>query len=364
MLSEFEKFGFSITFVVFAIMALIAYPALKAILKILIKQYNQFNRPQQKGIDEGQKKPSYTRKTDIFEQLSAEQKKIHQQAEQLVARNEIQQAAQLFEQINFTRRAIDELEKAGFVDAACAILLRMNAVQRAAIVYERNGRLEKAAKIYIQVQQFAKAAEAYKTLSAKNFLFLEPAAQCFGMSGDLKSQIDCLTLLGQIVKVVDICRENNRYDLLITSLGNPIFFESALETLQPKDMVHLIDDMPLNPLAIVNVCLWLSLAKADFFPMSALLQRVQQNDGLMSFFWHVLCEKLDPIVLARQNWKDTEAQLEITLRSFQAGVGKAMELAYLQRLLDSIGGQEVSPVQNTSLQESEDAVVFDLKLAS
>ncbi|MBC7660128.1 MAG: hypothetical protein H7249_10500, partial [Chitinophagaceae bacterium] len=157
----------------------ISYVALKTQVQAAEKaaQMRRIGQPPAKT------EPIIVRRTDLYDQLTPQQKIVHKQAEDLAVQKNFREASKLFESINFQRKAIDLLEFNGFIEDAAQILLRMKVPYRAAIIYDRNGQFVRAAECFALDGKHDSAARSFEKAAGADYHFFKNAGQAFLTAG-------------------------------------------------------------------------------------------------------------------------------------------------------------------------------------
>ncbi len=224
------------------------------------------------------------RKTDLFAQLSAEQKKTYMLAKDLVEQKSFMEAAQLFESINFPRKAIDILENNGLVDEACSILLRMGVPYRAAIVYERNGQFLKASKYFLQDGKLDMAARNFERQAESDFHYFRQAGDCYMQAGLIDSALLAYSRLDMSEEVMRICLEKQKFEFLHRYLDLPFHAQTLLPALAKIHLEALIDALPMTPQSSISLALW-TLYRPEEGMVLAALRKFSKNNELAQHYW-------------------------------------------------------------------------------
>lgn len=157
--------------------------------------------------------PTVNDRRDEVGELSAEEKVIYEQAEELATKGHVVSAAKIMESLRVYRRSVELLEEHGQIKEATNILLRLHAPNRAAAIYENHGywleaidchkidlNYTKAAEIYEnQVEDLSSAAHHYELAED-----LVSAARCHEQSGNIRAALKCHTEGGSWNKAVDL----------------------------------------------------------------------------------------------------------------------------------------------------------------
>lgn len=266
----------------------------------------------------GQKpEPTIIRKTDIYEQLTAQQKAVHKQAEMLEAQKDYREAARLFESINFQRKAIDLLEFNGFVDEAAQTLLRMKVPFRAAVVYERNNQFVKAAECFIMDQKHDSAARAYDKAAAKDFHFYLKAAESYKAAAMWDQ---CLDAYGKVLKTnefVTIALAHQKFEALATYMADPYLSKEVLAMISLDQAKDLVAKLNLRPSWVQSMSVWV-LYQLELGFLQTVLERLIDRDDLTQLFWsHLTSPYLK--YLQQQLTKAPEA-LTFRIYNYHAGI--------------------------------------------
>jgi len=227
--------------------------------------------------------PVAVRKTDLFAQLTSEQKKVYMRAKELAELQQFVEAAKLFESINFQRKAIDVLEKSGHIDEACAILLRMGVPYRAAVLYERNGRYQKASEYFMRDGKPEQAARCFEKLAEKDFTFFRRAGECYFKANLIDSGLLAFSRLDASHEVLQIALEHQRFEFLQRYLDLPFHAQVLLPQLTPPQIESLVTALALTPQSALSLALW-TMYRPDETLIMAALQKLR-NKELAQAFW-------------------------------------------------------------------------------
>lgn len=233
----------------------------------------------------GQKtEQAIVRKTDIFEQLTAQQKAVHKQAEALAAQKNFREAARLFESINFQRKAIDLLEFNGFVDEAAQTLLRMKVPFRAAVVYERNHQFVKAAECFIMDQKHDSAARAYDKAAVQDFHLFLKAAESYKTAGMVDQCLDAYAKVLKTAEIVKIAFGSQKFETLATYMADPYVARDVLTMVSLDQAKDLVTRLNLRPSWVQSMTLWV-LYQPDLGFLQIILNRLVDEEHLAQLFW-------------------------------------------------------------------------------
>lgn len=247
------------------------------------KKVGQLRKPQAKAS------PVVVRKTDLFAQLSSEQKKIYLRAKELAELQQVEDAAKLFESINFQRKAIDLLEAHGYIDEACAILLRMGVPYRAAVVYERNGQYLKAGEYFLRDGKLEQAARCFEKLAENDYRFFRRAHECFLKAGLVDQALAALSRLDAVSEVLPLALEHERYEFLQSYLDLPFHAQALLSQLNPIQMQTLIRVLGSTPQGAVRLAHW-TMYRPDEIMVLGSLSKLGMDKELAKLFWSRLDE--------------------------------------------------------------------------
>jgi len=231
------------------------------------------------------KAPQQTvRKTDLFAQLTADQKKTYMLAKDLVERKLFMEAAQLFESINFPRKAIDILENNGLVDEACSILLRIGVPYRAAVVYERNAQFLKASEYFLQDGKLDMAARNFERHAESDFHYFRQAGDCYMQTGLIESALLAYSRLDMSEEVVRICLEKQKFEFLHRYLDLPFHAQTLLPRLSKIHLEALVNALPMTPQSSISLALW-TLYRPEESLVLAALTKFSKNKELAQHYW-------------------------------------------------------------------------------
>ncbi len=228
--------------------------------------------------------PVVVRKTDLFAQLTNEQKKVYMRAKELAELQQIVEAAKLFESIHFQRKAIDLLESHGYIDEACAILLRMGVPYRAAVVYERNGQYLKAGDFFLRDGKLEQAARCFEKLADKDYKFFRQASECYLKAKLVDSALTALSHLDAGPEVLTLALQHERYEFLQRFLDLPFHAQGLLPQLTPIQLQTLIKVLRSTPLAAVTLAHWTMYRPDDTMVLGA-LDKLGNDKELSRLFW-------------------------------------------------------------------------------
>ncbi|WP_141734955.1 hypothetical protein [Oligoflexus tunisiensis] len=228
--------------------------------------------------------PVAVRKTDLFAQLNSQQKKIYLRAKELIELQQFQDAAKLFESINFQRKAIDLLESHGLIEEACAILLRMGVPYRAAVVYERNGQYLKASEFFLKDGKYEQAARCLERMAEKDFHFYRKAGECYLKAGLVESALTVLSRLDASQDVLRLSLEHERYDFLQRYLDLPFHAQALLPQLTPAQVQNLVNIVALTPQGALSLAHW-TMYRPDEAMVLAALFKLHVSKDLAQVFW-------------------------------------------------------------------------------
>lgn len=141
---------------------LIVLFVLLAIVGVTIFWWFQNQRGSQNRGSEKYVGPTASSRASDLKLLTPQEEGIAKQAQKLIAKGQVKQAAHMLEQIGLHRHAITALERAHLVDDAARVLLRMQKPGRAAVLYARNGFWKEAAQCHILAGMPLEAANCLK----------------------------------------------------------------------------------------------------------------------------------------------------------------------------------------------------------
>lgn len=242
------------------------------------KKVGELRKPQAKAA------PVVVRKTDLFAQLSSEQKKIYMQAKQLVELQQFVEAAKLFESINFQRKAIDLLESHGLIDEACAILLRMGVPYRAAVVYERNGQFLKAGEFFLKDGKPDQAARCFEKHAEQDYKLYRRASECYLKAGQVDQALLALQRLDAGPEILPLALQHQRFEFLQRFFDLPFHAQALLPQLQPQDLLQMIKTLHLTPLSAVTLAHW-TMYRPDEIMVLEALNKLGGDKELAKHFW-------------------------------------------------------------------------------
>ncbi len=249
------------------------------------------------------------RKTDRFDQLSSEQKRIYMQAKDLVDQKMFVEAAKLFETINFQRKAIDTLESAGFIDEACAILLRMGAPYRAAVIYERNNLFLKAGEYYLQDGKLDLAARCYEKLAEKNFPYFRQAGDYFLQAGLIDSCLQAYSRLELKDEILRICLEHSKQEFLVRYLDLPHHAQSLLPQLTAPQLQDLAASLGPTPQSAMSLAHW-TMYRPDEAMVLAVIAKLSASKDLAQIYWAQLDDNFCNFICGVLNTQSKPLPLE------------------------------------------------------
>lgn len=227
---------------------------------------------------------TFVRKTDLYDQLTAEQKTWYKQAEELEAQKKFREAARIFEGINFQRKAIDLLEFNGFIDDAAQMLIRMKAVYRAAIVYERNHLYLKAAECFTMDQKHDAAGRSYEKAAAGDFHLFLKAAESYTAAGMIDP---CLEAYAKVLKTPEILRislSSQKFTFLANYMAAPYNAKAVLEAMTPEQASALIDGLHPRPDWVQSMSVWV-MYRQDLKFFDYILLSLEGQEDLALLFW-------------------------------------------------------------------------------
>lgn len=247
------------------------------------KKVGELRKPQAKP------NPVVVRKTDLFAQLTSEQKKIYMRAKELAELQQILEAAKLFEFIHFQRKAIDLLESNGYIDEACSMLLRMGVPYRAAVLYERNGQHLKAGELFLRDGKFEQAARCFEKLAENDYNFFRRASECYLKAGLVDNALTALSRLEAGSEILSLALEHERYEFLQRYLDLPFHAQELLpqlDTIQLHAMVRFLGHTPQGALTLAH---W-TMYRPDEAMVLGSLHKLGMDQELARLFWGRLDE--------------------------------------------------------------------------
>ncbi len=239
---------------------------------------------QGQGKDGAKQGASFVRKTDIFEQLSPQQKLIHQQAELFESQKKFREASQLYESINFQRKAIDLLEFNGFIDDAAQMLIRMKVPFRAAVVYERNNQFIKAAECFLMDKKPDSAARAYEKAAVRDYHLYLKAGECFQAAGMIDQCLDTYSKILRTQEIFKMAQGSQKLDFLATYMADPFVAKEILEAMTLDQAKALVSGLNLRPSWVQSMSLWVHY-KSDLNFFHTALDLLVEKDDLADLFW-------------------------------------------------------------------------------
>jgi tetratricopeptide (TPR) repeat protein len=233
--------------------------------------------------------PVVVRKTDLFAQLTSEQKKIYMRAMELADLQQVVDAAKMLESIQFQRKAIDLLETNGYIDEACGILLRMNVPYRAAVLYERNGQHLKAGEYFLRDNKPEQAARCFEKIAEKDYNFFRRAADCYRKAGLIDSALTALARLDASSEILALALEHQRYEFLHRYLDLPFHAQALLTQMEPVQLQGMIRALALTPQGALTLSHW-TMYRPDESMVLGSLQKLGKHKELAKLFWARLDE--------------------------------------------------------------------------
>jgi len=228
-----------------------------------------------------------TRKTDLFAQLSAQEKKLHQMAEVLVQRKRFIEAAKVYESINFQRKAIDVLEFNGHIEEAVAILIRMNLPHRAAVLYERNRQYEKAIQCYLRANEKDAVAKCYEKMAENDYHFYQQAGEYYYEAGMIDQ---CLKAYSKILlsdEILRICLVTEKFEFLCQYLRVSLNASYLLPKMTCEQLELFISSIPLVPSKVQLLATWVSLyPRAEL--LVPVLKKIVADPELARVYWSLI----------------------------------------------------------------------------
>jgi len=228
--------------------------------------------------------PVIVRRTDLYDQLSPEQKNIHKQAEDLAAQKNFRDAARLFESINFQRKAIDLLEFNGLIEEAAEILLRMKVPYRAAIIYERNNQFIKAAECFTLDNKHDNAGRCYDRAAAADFHLYQKAGECYLAAGMIDACLDAFGKILNTPEILRICLGSGKVEFLAGYMADPYNAKQVLEQMTPEQIEQFVGALGLRPCWVQSMSVWV-LYHHELRFFHSLLQKLVANQDLSVLFW-------------------------------------------------------------------------------
>ncbi len=174
--------------------------------------------------------PTIDDRRDEVGELSPDQKRIYDQAEELAAKGYVQSAAKMMESLGVFRRTVDLLEEHGYIEDATNVLLRIHAPHRAAAIYEKHGYWLEAIDCHKISRKYSTAAEIYE----KNIADFASAAYHYELADDLISAARCHEQCGNIREAIECHTQGRNWDKAI-KLSQSLFDQLAPEQFHPRD---------------------------------------------------------------------------------------------------------------------------------
>ncbi|HYX35692.1 MAG TPA: hypothetical protein VE954_21560 [Oligoflexus sp.] len=289
-----------------------------------------------------QAKPSQVvvRKTDLFAQLTSEQRKVYARAKELAELQQFVEAAKLFESINFQRKAIDLLEVSGNIEEACGILLRMGVPYRAAVLYERNGYFQKAGEYFLRDGKLDQAGRCFERLGDKDFNYYRRAAECYLKAGLIDNTLVALSRLDANRDVLSIALEHERFNFLQRYLDLPFHAQTLLSELTVVQVEGLVKSLPMTPQAALSAAHW-TMYRPDEPLIVAVLQKLAGNKELAQLFWSRLDDSFCEFICGLLPTLAKKPPVEVLLLHIEAllAIGR---LPFAERLRE-VAGESAAP---------------------
>jgi len=242
MLNSGNAFAWTLSLAVATLIASALLPTIRCILNYLANA--RLERTAMKKASSlrhgGAKLPVQVRQTDLIGNMSAQSRQAFRQAENLLARGSVREAAWIFENIKFQRRAIDELEKAGMIDDACAVLLRMKLPNRAAVLYERHKQLDKAAHYYTEAGLHENAGKVLLQRAHDDVDYYLHAGAAFERAGKAGEAFDAYAALLATERLANLAAAHGLGDRLLSYAVDPELAELVHRQLTEEALAKII----------------------------------------------------------------------------------------------------------------------------
>ncbi len=208
--------------------------------------------------------PAATARAADLRILSPLEERVRIQAEKLIKKGRVNQAAQMLEQVGLHRLAISALEGAKLIDDAARVLIRLQKPGRAAVVYSRHGMWHQAAQCFLQADAPLDAARCHR--EAGNF---SAAGEIFAREKKFADAAECLQKTGQLaesarnwIKAKDPKRAIDCWNSLAADSGLMSVFRPSSEEIEimfsevrsgashPGLLAHLAKSQQVTPMII------------------------------------------------------------------------------------------------------------------
>jgi tetratricopeptide (TPR) repeat protein len=239
------------------------------------------------GAAPGKVEPVIVRRTDLFEQLTPQQKLIHKQAEDLAAQKHFKEASKLFESINFQRKAIDLLEFNGFIEEAAQILIRMKVPYRAAIIYERNNQHVRAAECFTMDNKHDSAGRSYEKAAIADYHFFKKAGESYFAAGMVDNCLEVYAKILLSAEILKVCIGSNKYEFLASYMADPYNAKHILEHMAADQIQNLIQNINLRPSWVQSMSVWVLYHHELSFFHSILFKLISHKDLSILFWSHI-----------------------------------------------------------------------------